>query len=190
MQSSQAPWPCRGIDLPGPSRAYRLRRNDWAQGGVQAGVTNSTISLIERETHSLASLHRLRSAVPIAMADFLALPTSQKNVMFFDRSDLAAVARGETDLRVLAAERRDKTRQRFIDRYQPGAGIGHATSTVHGRRSPVPLQSRGFSCGRAPGPFGRAIGVSAGRWSRRGRSGSANWHCRRRKRPSSHRRGC
>ena len=107
----------------------------------RAGVTNSTISLIEQEAHapSLASLHRILSAVPIAMADFFALPTSQRNVMFFDRNDLAVVARGEADLRVLAAERRDKTLQMFIERYQPGAGTGDEPIAHDGETAAVVL---------------------------------------------------
>jgi len=107
----------------------------------KAGVTNSTISLIEQEAHSpsLASLHRILSAVPIAMADFFALPASQQNVMFFDRGDLAVVARGEADLRVLAAERRDKTLQLFIEHYQPGAGTGEEPIAHDGETAAVVL---------------------------------------------------
>lgn len=107
----------------------------------KSGVTNSTISLIEQETHSpsLASLHRILSAVPITMADFFSLPTSQQNVMFFDRNDLAVVARGDADLRVLAAERRDKMLQLFIERYQPGAGTGEEPIAHDGETAAVIL---------------------------------------------------
>lgn len=92
----------------------------------RAGVTNSTVSLIEQDAHSpsLASLHRILSAVPISMADFFALPSSQQNALFYDLRDLAVVTRGEADLRVMAAERRDKQLQLFFERYQPGAGTG------------------------------------------------------------------
>jgi transcriptional regulator with XRE-family HTH domain len=107
----------------------------------RAGVTNSTISQIEQEAHSpsLASLHRILSAVPISMADFFALPTSQQNVLFYDRNDLTVVARGEADLRVLAAERRDKQLQMFIERYQPGAGTGDEPITHDGETAAVVL---------------------------------------------------
>lgn len=92
----------------------------------RAGVTNATISLIEQEAHapSLASLHRILSAIPISIADFFALPTSQRNALFYDRADLTAITRGAADLRVLSSERRDKSLQLFIERYQPGAGTG------------------------------------------------------------------
>lgn len=92
----------------------------------RSGITNTTISLIEQEAHSpsLASLHRLLSAVPISMADFFALPVSQQNVLFHDHADLTVVSRGAADLRVMSAERRDKTLQMFFERYEPGAGTG------------------------------------------------------------------
>ena len=92
------------LDIGARLRAVReragLSQRDLAK---RAGVTNSTISLIEQEAHapSLASLHRILSAVPISIADFFALPTSQQNVLFYDSDDLAVLTRGEADLRVL-----------------------------------------------------------------------------------------
>ncbi|KAB2886169.1 MAG: helix-turn-helix domain-containing protein [Albidovulum sp.] len=131
-----------GLDIGARLRAVRERAGlSQRELAKRAGVTNSTISLIEQETHSpsLASLHRILSAVPISMADFFALPSSQRNVMFFDRNDLAVVARGEADLRVLAAERRDKQLQLFIERYQPGAGTGDEPISHDGETAAVVL---------------------------------------------------
>ncbi len=108
----------------------------------RAGVTNSTISLIEQEAHapSLASLHRILSAIPISIADFFSIPTSQQNVLFYDSDDLAVLTRGEADLRVLAAERRDKSLQMFIERYQPGAGTGDQPISHDGETAAVILR--------------------------------------------------
>lgn len=96
------------------------------QLATKAGVTNATVSLIEQEAHapSLASLHRILSAIPISIADFFALPVSQQNVLFYQAEELAIVTRGAADLRVLGSERRDKRLQVFIERYKPGAGTG------------------------------------------------------------------
>ena len=93
----------------------------------RASVTNTTVSLIELEAHapSLASLHRILAAIPISIADFFAIPTSQQNVLFYEAADLAVVTRGAADLRVLGSERRDKKLQLFIEHYQPGAGTGN-----------------------------------------------------------------
>lgn len=108
----------------------------------RAGVTNTTISLIEQEAHapSLASLHRILSAVPISMADFFALPASQQNVMFYDPRDLMVVTRGAADLRVLAAERRDKTLQMFLERYEPGSGTGDEPITHDGETAALVIR--------------------------------------------------
>ncbi len=131
------------LDIGARLRAVReragLSQRDLAK---KAGVTNSTISLIEQEAHapSLASLHRILSAVPISIADFFALPTSQQNVLFYDSDDLAVLTRGEADLRVLAAERRDKTLQMFIERCQPGAGTGDQPISHEGETAAVILR--------------------------------------------------
>lgn len=92
----------------------------------RAGVTNSTVSLIEADSHapSLASLHRILNAIPISMADFFALPVSKQNVMVYDAKDLAVVSRGKVDMRVLGGERRDKKLQMFVEHYSPGTDTG------------------------------------------------------------------
>lgn len=130
------------LDIGARLRAVRKRAGlSQRELAKRAGVTNSTISLIEQEAHSpsLASLHRILSAVPISMADFFTLPSSQQNVLFYDHDDLAVVARGEADLRVLAAERRDKNLQMFIERYQPGAGTGDEPIAHDGETAAVVL---------------------------------------------------
>lgn len=107
-----------------------------------AGITNATISLIEQEAHapSLASLHRILSAIPISIADFFALPVSQKNALFYDAKDLAVVSRGAVDLRVLGSERRDKALQLFIERYEPGASTGDEPLVYDGETAVVVIR--------------------------------------------------
>lgn len=104
-----------------------------------AGVTNATVSLIEQEAHapSLASLHRILSAIPISIADFFALPVSQQNVLFYRANDLAVLTRGAADLRVLGSERRDKRLQLFIERYKPGASTGEEPLAHDGETAAV-----------------------------------------------------
>jgi transcriptional regulator with XRE-family HTH domain len=108
----------------------------------RAGVTNVTISLIEQESHapSLASLHRILTAIPISMAEFFALPTSKQDVLFYDYADLAVVVRGGADLRVLGAERRDKKLQLFFERYAPGASTGESAIVHDGETAAVVVE--------------------------------------------------
>jgi transcriptional regulator with XRE-family HTH domain len=108
----------------------------------RAGVTNVTISLIEQENHapSLASLHRILTAIPISMADFFALPTTKQDVLFYEHDDLAVVVRGTADLRVLGAERRDKKLQLFFERYAPGASTGESAIVHDGETAAVVVQ--------------------------------------------------
>lgn len=108
----------------------------------RAAVTNATISLIEQESHapSLASLHRILNAIPISMAEFFALPTSKKNVLLYDKADLATVTRGAAQLSVLGSERRDKKLQMFFERYAPGASTGDELITHDGETAAVIVQ--------------------------------------------------
>lgn len=108
----------------------------------RAGVTNATISMIEQETHapSVASLHRILTAIPISMADFFSIPASQNNVLFYDEQDLAVVSRGAADLRVLGSERRDKKLQLFLERYEPGASTGDEPIAHDGETAAVVIQ--------------------------------------------------
>lgn len=123
----------------------RLRAVREAQGLSQrelarrAGVTNGTISLIEQERHapSLASLHRILSALPLTMAEFFALPVSRESVLLYEADDLPAITRGSADLRVLGSERRDKKLQLFFERYAPGASTGEKLIAHEGETAAV-----------------------------------------------------
>jgi transcriptional regulator with XRE-family HTH domain len=108
----------------------------------RAGVTNATISLIEQESHapSLASLHRILNAIPISMAEFFALPTSQRNVLFYTKDELVAVTRGAAALSVMGSERRDKKLQMFSERYAPGASTGEELIVHDGETAALVIQ--------------------------------------------------
>ncbi|WP_437412641.1 helix-turn-helix domain-containing protein [Sinorhizobium meliloti] len=108
----------------------------------RAKVTNSTVSLIEQESHapSLASLHKILNAIPISMADFFALPVSKQNVLCYNAEDLAVISRGEVDMRVLGGERRDKKLQMFIEHYAPGTDTGETAITHDGETAAIILE--------------------------------------------------
>ena len=108
----------------------------------RAGVTNVTVSLIEQESHapSLASLHRILTAIPISMAEFFALPVTKQDILFYEHDDLTVVTRGSADLRVLGAERRDKKMQMFFERYAPGANTGDEPIVHDGETAAVVVQ--------------------------------------------------
>jgi transcriptional regulator with XRE-family HTH domain len=108
----------------------------------RSGVTNATISLIEQEAHapSLASLHRILTAIPITIADFFALPATDQNALFYEAKDLAVITRGAADLRVLGSERRDKKLQLFIERYKPGASTGEELISFEGETAAIVIQ--------------------------------------------------
>lgn len=108
----------------------------------RAKVTNSTISLIEQESHapSLASLHRILNAIPISMADFFALPASPQNVLTYAVEDMAIVTQGRVDMRVMGSERRDKRLQMFIERYSVGGDTGRGFISHEGETAALVIE--------------------------------------------------
>jgi transcriptional regulator with XRE-family HTH domain len=126
-------------------KAVRLREGlSQRELAKRSGVTNATISLIEQESHapSLASLHRILTAIPISMADFFAIPVTDRNALFYEAKDLTVVSRGAADLRVLGSERRDKKLQLFIERYKPGASTGEEPITFDGETAAIVIQGK------------------------------------------------
>lgn len=124
-------------------KAVRIREGlSQRELAKRSGVANATISLIEQEAHapSLASLHRILTAIPISIADFFAIPVSDRTALFYEAGDLAVVTRGAADLRVLGSERRDKKLQLFIERYKPGANTGDEPISFDGETAAVVIQ--------------------------------------------------
>lgn len=92
----------------------------------KAGVTAATISLIEQEAHapSLASLHKILCAISLEMAEFFSLPTTRKNVLVYNPSELSTVAEGPVELLVMGNERLNKSLQMYLEHYDVGASTG------------------------------------------------------------------
>lgn len=92
----------------------------------RSGVTNASISLIEQDAHapSVVSLHKILRALPMSLADFFSIPADDEDVIISAAEDLTVVSRGETDMRCLASQRRDKRLQMFLEHYAPKAGTG------------------------------------------------------------------
>ena len=67
----------------------------------QAGITNSTVSLIEanRCNPSVGALKRILDAVPISLADFFALDVETDRPIFFRASELVEIGKGAISYR-------------------------------------------------------------------------------------------
>ncbi|WP_298844714.1 cupin domain-containing protein [uncultured Roseobacter sp.] len=123
------------MDIGHRLRAIRKQRGlSQRELAARAGLTNGTISLIEknRTSPSVASLKSLLDAIPISMAEFFATIEDNGQSKYFYRADeFTELAPGDTDeagprllsLRMLG-HTQDTALQVLHERYEPGADTG------------------------------------------------------------------
>ena len=118
-----------------------------------AGVTNSTVSLIEsnRANPSIGQLRRILDAIPIGLAEFFALKPLEGEGPFYRADALVEIGKGGISYRQIGRSPHGRQLQLLSECYQPGtdtgrvalshageeAGIvisGHLEVTVNGQR--------------------------------------------------------
>jgi len=85
------------LDIGGRLRYVRLLRNlSQRELAKRAGVTNSTISLIEanRANPSIGALKRILDGLPIGLAEFFALEPERPKKAFYSADELVEIGKG------------------------------------------------------------------------------------------------
>jgi len=92
----------------------------------RAGVTNATISLIEKNKNSpsVASLKKVLDGLPMSLAEFFALELPPPEQVFFKASELVELTEGSVTFRQVGGDLRDRNLQILHERYDPGADTG------------------------------------------------------------------
>ncbi|MEX1154280.1 helix-turn-helix domain-containing protein, partial [Parvibaculum sp.] len=116
----------------GPDVGARLRELRKMHGLSQrelakrAGVTNGTISLIEKNSisPSVGSLKKVLGGFPISIADFLTLELKPRKKVFYQAKELREIASGEVSFRLVGRDTRGRAIQMMHERYAPGADTG------------------------------------------------------------------
>lgn len=105
-------------DLRGLSQRELARR---------AGVTNATVSMIERNqiSPSVASLKKILDGLAVSMGEFFG-PDPEPAPIFFARDELLELAGGRLSLRQVGRDLRNKKLQILHETYAPGADTGEA----------------------------------------------------------------
>src|SRR3546814_17653167 len=87
----------------------------------RAGITNSTISLIEANSMnpSVGALKRILDAIPLALADFFAFEPEVDRRPFFRASDLVEIGKGAISSPQVGRTIRGRMLQILRDFYQP-----------------------------------------------------------------------
>ncbi|WP_280549541.1 MULTISPECIES: cupin domain-containing protein [unclassified Halomonas] len=92
----------------------------------RAGVTNSTISLVEQNnvSPSVSSLKKILDALPVSISAFFAGDEPSQPQPFYRRGELTEIGDGKLSWRLVAARRPDRRMSIIHERYPPGADSG------------------------------------------------------------------
>lgn len=111
----------------------------------RAGLTNGTISLIEknRTSPSVASLKSLLDAIPISMAEFFSILEDEDTAKVFYRADelteISPSSQGGVSLRQLGNAERHAL-QVLYETYEPGADTGPEWLSHEGEEAGIVVQ--------------------------------------------------
>ena len=92
----------------------------------RAGITNSTVSLIESNhtNPSVGALKRLLDAIPIGLSEFFALEIDVAESPFHRKEDLLEIGKDDVSYRQVGRNLRSRKLQILSECYQPGADTG------------------------------------------------------------------
>lgn len=104
----------------------------------RAGITNSTISLIEsNDTNtSIGALRRILAAVPIGLSEFFTIDVEETQSFVHRARDLIEIGKGPISYLQVGRSVAGKKLQMLWECYQPGADTGR-----------IPLNHQGEECG-------------------------------------------
>jgi len=116
---------------------YNLSQRELAR---RAGVTNSTISLIEqnRVSPSVDSLKKVLNGFPLSLIDFFTMDMEPQEASFFSRDDLVELSEGGgTSLLLVGATRKDRKLRVLHEIYPPGGNSGDTMISHAGEEAGV-----------------------------------------------------
>ncbi len=110
----------------------------------RAGVTNATISLIEKNksSPSVSSLKKVLDGLPMTLAEFFALEVPPEDQIFFRAGELPLITEGEVSFRQLGGNPERHRLQVLHERYAAGADTGEAMLKHDSEEAGVVLSGR------------------------------------------------
>lgn len=110
----------------------------------RAGVTNSTISLIEsnRVNPSVGALKRILDGVPIGLADFFAVEPERERKAFYATEELTEIGKGKISYRQVGETLFGRQLQILKERYEVGADTGRIPLSHEGEEGGIVLSGR------------------------------------------------
>jgi transcriptional regulator with XRE-family HTH domain len=133
-----------------PDIGTRLRAIREQQGLSQrelarrAGVTNATISLIEKNksSPSVSSLKKVLDGIPMTLAEFFALELAPEEQIFFRAGELPEFSEEGVSFRQLGGDQNRQKLQILRERYAPGADTGETMLSHESEEGGIVLSGR------------------------------------------------
>lgn len=110
----------------------------------RAGITNSTISLIEanRTNPSVGALKRILDAIPIGLSEFFALEPEQDRSPFYRAAELVEIGKDGISYRQVGRTMVGRRLQILSEIYQPGTDTGRIPLSHDGEEGGVVIAGR------------------------------------------------
>ncbi|WP_199092167.1 helix-turn-helix domain-containing protein, partial [Bosea sp. ASV33] len=123
------------IDVGARLRYVRMQRGLSQRAlAKQAGVTNSSISLIEANevNPSVGVLKRILDGIPISLSEFFAFEPEKPRQVFYRAEELVEIGKGGISFRQVGENLFGRALQIIKERYEPGADTGRVLLTHEG----------------------------------------------------------
>ena len=110
----------------------------------RAGVTNSTISLIESNqvNPSVGALKRILDGIPIGLAEFFSLVPADTHKSFYHSDELTEIGKGSISYRQVGSNLVGQALQILKERYEPGSDTGRVPLVHDGEEGGVIIRGR------------------------------------------------
>ena len=133
------------IDV-GPRLRYVRTQHGLSQRQLakRAGVTNSTISLIEADqtNPSVGALKRILDGIPIGLAEFFSIEPDRSQQVFYREGELVEIGKGPISYRQVGNNLFGRKLQILMERYEPGADSGRVPLMHEGEEGAVIISGR------------------------------------------------
>jgi transcriptional regulator with XRE-family HTH domain len=110
----------------------------------RAGVTNSSISLIEANevNPSVGVLKRILDGIPIGLSEFFAMEPERPRQAFYQAEELVEIGRGGISYRQVGENLFGRALQILKERYEPGTDTGRVPLVHEGEEGGIVLSGR------------------------------------------------
>ncbi len=133
------------VDIGGRLRHLRMAANlSQRELAKRAGVTNSTISLIESNASnpSVGALKRILDGIPIGLAEFFTFEPDRPKKAFYRADELTEIGKGSISFRQIGDNLFGRSLQMLAECYQPGADTGKVPLVHEGEEGGIVLSGR------------------------------------------------